>query len=201
MIEKDVVNHLELFIGKDTSKLSVTLKPYEGNHGQNGNEVRSYQERYHGLHPKFSLEHLKKILFNNHYNCDKKNYINDPIFFWDLMKKIQIDEKYMDILLDEKTDTEDVHTVDEDLIVTLLGRAVLKMATNVEIPLDISEAPCFLEDLEKYWLQLIIPEDKMAEIENYSTNVIHEILWKKRKNSSHKISQELKVNPIIHHQN
>lgn len=201
LIYKDVVNHLEFFVGKDTSKLSVTLSPYENNRENQDNEEKSYRERYHGLHPNFNLEFLKEeILFKRHEINGNKNYINEPHFFWMLMEKLQREEKCMDILQDrgtaKKVSNEDLPTIDEDLMITLLGRAVLKMATNIEIPLDISEAPQFLEDLKKYWLHSMIPENRMCEIEGYSTTVIHEILWKTRNTNSNEVSL-LGIYPMI----
>ena len=143
MIEKDTVNHLEFFVAKDSSKLSVTLDPYKAcSEGQNA------LYSYHGLHPSFDAQKLNEFLFNTKksvLNREIKREINNEKAFWREVHSLQEEFGYMKLIGEEKVISE---FQDTDTLETLLGRAILQMASHFGVEVQVSkEAKDFVSDL------------------------------------------------------
>ena len=168
--EKEV-NNMKLFVMNDEAKVSVTL---EAKH-----EKADY---YHGLSPKFDEVKLKNFLFDK--NTDSKNFgfeINKPDNFWRKIKVEQNKHEYVNLFVkdgwtkDEKSNSitmgSHCHNT-EEMHITLLGRAILQMATHFgfSVKLPAKDQLDFLQIL-KECLSGIIEFPKESRVEDYKNSL------------------------------
>ena len=107
------VNNIKMILGTDESKISITLKP----------DKLDNKSDYYGLSPSFSEDTLKDFLYNNQFVM-----VSD---FWNAIKKMQVDNKYMNIAAHISTNKFSSKGINnEELDNILLGRAVLQMASK-----------------------------------------------------------------------
>ena len=138
LIKSDLVNNIELFTSSYKSKLSVTLQRYN----------EEFNQRYHGLHPKFDDKMLSSILF--HKNDEFK--LNDAQRFWRFLYEKQGKDNYLDLLQDDLGELLDFLSISEyELKITLFGKAILQMASHFGfrvkiIPEDINDLLCILDN-------------------------------------------------------
>ena len=115
MLDDKLVNFFKLFVMTEPdTKLSVTLLPMD-----------IYNNRYHGLHPKFDEAYLRKFLSNNEVNESDK--------FWSSIYELQTSEPYglFDLIYDDCIEEEFKELGDiEELKTILLGRSILQMGSR-----------------------------------------------------------------------
>lgn len=87
MISSEKVNNLQLLTYHNDAKLSVTLTPYK--------TIKSYETRYHGLHPSFGFNELKEFLCSR----TNKDIINNSDVFWKSIEHLQQKHNYMDLMV------------------------------------------------------------------------------------------------------
>ncbi|TJX68842.1 hypothetical protein E8P77_01205 [Soehngenia saccharolytica] len=122
-IKNNNVNNLALIAVRDLDDdLSVILEPN-----------LAYKDVYHGLHPKFNVETLKKFisdLKNNDYNSFKAE-IKQRNKEFNYMNLI-IDEDYHDVFFTKIFNSIEFNNIDEreSLEEALLGKCILQMSTH-----------------------------------------------------------------------
>ncbi|SDY66248.1 hypothetical protein SAMN05660462_00583 [Proteiniborus ethanoligenes] len=128
-IEGHKVNNLKMFIASEkSSKLSITINP-----------DKSTDDMYHGLHPRFDEEQLRLFL--------DKLTSNDVKSFWEAIDEIQNqDIKLMNLIFSESEVEENFlieiiedEKLKENLEISLLGKAVLQMASHFGYRIYIDE--------------------------------------------------------------
>jgi len=139
MIKNDKVNNLKLFVASDEAKLSVTLKADD-----------NYNEKYHGLHPKFDDKALLNFLSSN------TPKINNSDNFWSIIKTEQEKNRYMNLITyNDEIKIGDVvitERIKKELEEALLGRAILQMASHFGFRFKVDKE--IIEELQLYLAQI-----------------------------------------------
>ncbi|PTQ85954.1 hypothetical protein C8U37_10257 [Trichococcus patagoniensis] len=134
--EKEV-NNMKLFVMNDEAKVSVTLEAkYEK------------MDYYHGLSPKFDEVKLKEFLFPENTNSEDCGFeINNPDNFWRKIKVEQNKHEYVNLFVkdgwtkDKKSNSITIGSycqLPDEMHITLLGRAILQMATHFGFSVKLS---------------------------------------------------------------
>ncbi len=94
----------------------------------------NYKDVYHGLHPKFNEETLKKFIYNLKHN--------DYDSFWAAVKQLNAEFNYMNLILYEENQQESIFKITknlyerEELEEALLCKCILQMSTHYGYNLD-----------------------------------------------------------------
>ncbi len=123
-IKNNLVNNFNLITIRELGyDLSVILEP-----------DLTYNDVYHGLHPKFSEETLKKFISSLKHN--------DFDSFWIAVKQLKSEFNYMNLILYEDNKNEGIHEITkntyekEQLEEALLGKCILQMSTHYGYNID-----------------------------------------------------------------
>lgn len=127
------INHISLLVGNDSSKVSIILE-----------QDNLYQSTYFGVHPSFDENKLNELIKQNGFDMTNKKQ------FWEKVSLLQEENVFS---LGHRSDWENFELSSsninkQELETILLGRAILRMASNFHVELDINEKSTEAELIE-----------------------------------------------------